>query len=113
MPQVLPLTKTSARPHSGLKSPECRAPMRRKGPGIRHAKVKMTIIPRKLQAGDEIRVVSPATSLAVISDETRHIALKNLTDMGFKVTFSKNSEECDMFAYSGPCRSVILVDVDR
>lgn len=60
----------------------------------------MTIVPKKLQKGDEIRVISPATSLAVISTETREIAQENLKKMGFKVTFSKNAEKCDLFSSS-------------
>ncbi len=58
----------------------------------------MMTIPRKLREGDEIRIVSPATSLAVVSVEVRKTALANLEKMNFKVTFSKNSEECDLFS---------------
>jgi hypothetical protein len=34
------------------------------------------MLPAKLQPGDELRVISPATSLAVISAEVRQIALE-------------------------------------
>lgn len=60
----------------------------------------MAAIPQKLKKGDEIRVISPATSLAIISKETREIALANLKRMGFKVTFSNHAEECDLFSSS-------------
>ena len=60
----------------------------------------MSTIPKKLLAGDEVRVISPATSLAVISAEVRKIALANLGRMQLKITFSKNAEECDTFSSS-------------
>ena len=60
----------------------------------------MKTIPGKLCEGDEIRVISPATSLAVITPETRQIALTNLEKMNFKITFGENAEECDMFSSS-------------
>ncbi|MCD6092472.1 MAG: LD-carboxypeptidase [Candidatus Aenigmarchaeota archaeon] len=58
------------------------------------------MIPQKLKEGDEIRVISPARSLAIISQEARDIALKKLMEMGFKITFSKHAEECDEFSSS-------------
>ena len=60
----------------------------------------MVVIPPKLKTGDEIRVVSPARSLAIISPETREIAIENLKKLGFKVSFSKYAEECDYFLSS-------------
>lgn len=58
----------------------------------------MVTIPKKLNPGDEVRVISPATSLAVISSEVRKIALANLEELNLKITFSKNAEECDVFS---------------
>ena len=58
------------------------------------------IIPPKLQKGDEIRVIAPSRSLSLISDEVKEIATKRLEELGFKVTFSKNCEESDMFMSS-------------
>ena len=58
------------------------------------------MIPQKLKEGDEIRVISPARSLAIISQETREIALRRLREMGFKISFSKYAEECDEFKSS-------------
>ncbi len=55
------------------------------------------MIPQKLKKGDEIRIISPSRSLAIISQETRRIAIKRLKEMGFKITFSKHSEEIDEF----------------
>ncbi|HEK9100949.1 TPA: LD-carboxypeptidase [Bacillus pseudomycoides] len=58
------------------------------------------MIPSKLKRGDEIRVISPSSSLSIVSDYNRDLAIKRLTDLGFHVTFSKNAEEIDRFASS-------------
>jgi len=55
------------------------------------------IYPEKLKTGDEIRVVAPAQSMAIISKETREIANKRFSDMGFKLSFGKHIEENDQF----------------
>src|SRR3972149_2021259 len=55
------------------------------------------MFPQKLKQGDEIRVITPSTSLSIISKENREVALKRLIDLGFKITFSKNVEEMDEF----------------
>jgi muramoyltetrapeptide carboxypeptidase LdcA involved in peptidoglycan recycling len=58
------------------------------------------IIPEKLKKGDEIRVIAPSRSLALISDEVKKIAINKLEEQGYKVTFSKNCLEKDMFMSS-------------
>jgi muramoyltetrapeptide carboxypeptidase LdcA involved in peptidoglycan recycling len=55
------------------------------------------MIAEKLKPGDEIRVISPSSSLQIISHENRKIATDRLSKMGFRVTFSKHAEECDSF----------------
>lgn len=60
----------------------------------------MPTIPPKLRPGDQVRVVSPATSLALISSETRKIATSNLGAMKLRVTFGVNAAECDQFSSS-------------
>lgn len=55
------------------------------------------MFPQKLKKGDEIRIIAPSSSLSIISKENRGIALKRLSDLGFKITFSKNVEETDEF----------------
>jgi muramoyltetrapeptide carboxypeptidase len=58
------------------------------------------IYPAKLKSGDEIRVIAPARSLALIGDENREIANKRFEDLGLKVTFSEHAEESDDFISS-------------
>jgi len=58
------------------------------------------IIPKKLQAGDEIRVIAPARSLSLLSEENLNLAKENLEKQDFKVSFSKNCREKDVFMSS-------------
>jgi muramoyltetrapeptide carboxypeptidase len=58
------------------------------------------MIPAKLQKGDEVRVISPSTSLSVLSEEQRKYACEKLQQLGFHVTFSKHAEEMDEFLSS-------------
>ena len=55
------------------------------------------MIPIKLVRGDEVRVIAPSTSLHVITESLREIALRNFSDLGLKVSFGRRSEECDEF----------------
>jgi muramoyltetrapeptide carboxypeptidase len=55
------------------------------------------IFPTKLLPGDQVRVVSPARSMGIISTAVRSIAMKRFGEMGLKVTFSKYCEELDSF----------------
>lgn len=55
------------------------------------------IVPNKLRLGDEIRVIAPSRSLAIISKSQRAISLERFAKMGLKVTFGKHVEECDEF----------------
>lgn len=58
------------------------------------------LIPEKLKKGDEIRVVAPARSLSLLSQEVRQAAVSRLEEEGYEVTFSRNCEEDDMFGSS-------------
>ncbi|MFC7062691.1 S66 family peptidase [Halobacillus seohaensis] len=51
------------------------------------------MIPMKLQAGDELRVISPAESMTLINDDTRNLAIKRLEEMGLIVSFSTYAYE--------------------
>lgn len=58
------------------------------------------ITPKKLKLGDEIRIIAPARSLALLSDDLIELAKNNLEKQGFRVTFSKNCREKDIFVSS-------------
>ncbi len=58
------------------------------------------MIAKKLKKGDHIRVIAPARSLGIVSQECRQIALKRLQEMGLKVSFGKHTEETDEFLSS-------------
>lgn len=53
------------------------------------------IFPDKLKEGNEVRVVAPARSLGIISQEIREIANKRFEEMGLRLSFSKHAEEMD------------------
>ncbi|MFE8702093.1 S66 peptidase family protein [Cytobacillus sp. FJAT-54145] len=52
---------------------------------------------QRLVPGDEIRVIAPSRSMAIIKKEQREISIGRLEGMGFKVTFGKNVSEHDEF----------------
>lgn len=58
------------------------------------------MIPEKLKTGDEIRIIAPSRSLAIISSESREIADKRFEELGLKLSFGKHVEEMDDFASS-------------
>jgi muramoyltetrapeptide carboxypeptidase len=49
----------------------------------------------KLVAGDEIRIISPSRSMSMIAIEQRKLAENRLEELGFKISYSKNSLETD------------------
>ncbi len=58
------------------------------------------IFPAKLKIGDEVRIVAPSRSLAIISEELKKIANDKFSDLGLKLSFAKHLEEKDEFASS-------------
>jgi muramoyltetrapeptide carboxypeptidase LdcA involved in peptidoglycan recycling len=60
----------------------------------------MNIIPAKLNPGDTIRIIAPASSLGIISQDNKNIANQHLKELGFKIEFSKHVEEIDEFSSS-------------
>lgn len=60
----------------------------------------MLTIPFKLKPGDEIRVIAPARSLAIISQETKSYAETVLGQMWLHVSYGKHTMEIDEFASS-------------
>jgi len=55
------------------------------------------ILPQKLSPGDEVRVISPAQSMSIISKPVRAIACQRLEELGLKVSFGQHCEESDLF----------------
>ena len=58
------------------------------------------IHPESLVFGDEVRVIAPSRSLAVISRENRFIANDHFRELGIQISYSKNAEEIDDFTSS-------------
>lgn len=58
------------------------------------------IVPPKLIQGDEIRIIAPARSLSLLSEELIQTAKENIEKQGYKITFSENCRESDMFVSS-------------
>lgn len=46
--------------------------------------------PKKLEIGDEVRVIAPSRSMNILSEETIRLATERLNNLGLKVTFGKN-----------------------
>ncbi len=55
------------------------------------------LFPAKLKPGDEVRIIAPARSLAIITPESRAIADQRLSDLGLNVSFGKHVDESDTF----------------
>ena len=58
------------------------------------------MIPAKLEQSDEVRVVSPATSLGFIPEDQRETASARLAVLGLRCSFSRNVELMDRFESS-------------
>ncbi len=58
------------------------------------------MIPAKLKPGDEIRIIAPSGSLSRVRPDIFESAHELLKEQGFKVTFSSNCREIDMFQSS-------------
>lgn len=53
--------------------------------------------PARLKAGDEIRVIAPSRSLAIVKGEQRRLAEERLVELGFRVTYGKTALVHDDF----------------
>ncbi|MEA3463854.1 MAG: S66 peptidase family protein [Patescibacteria group bacterium] len=58
------------------------------------------MIPPKLKQRDEIRIIAPARSLSLLLEKNIQLAKENFEKQGFKITFSKNCKEFDVFMSS-------------
>ncbi|WP_203362880.1 S66 peptidase family protein [Bacillus sp. REN10] len=53
--------------------------------------------PARLQPGDEVRIIAPSTSMAVVKGEQVKLATERLESFGFRVSFGRHVDEHDMF----------------
>ena len=53
------------------------------------------VFPSKLKTGDEVRIIAPGLSFAILSKETIKTATGRLNDLGLKVSFGKHVGEID------------------
>ncbi len=53
------------------------------------------MIPKKLKSGDEVRIIAPSRSMALIGEDCKKIATERLEKLGLKVTFGKYVDETD------------------
>jgi len=58
------------------------------------------IYPDKLKKGDEVRIIAPAMSYSIFSEELKNIANKRFEELGLKLTFGKHINEKDDFTSS-------------
>ncbi len=58
------------------------------------------IFPKKLKNGDHIRVISPATTLAIIPEDMQQTATSRWQKMGFSISFSEHAAEQNQFRSS-------------
>lgn len=58
------------------------------------------IYPKKLTKGSHIRVIAPARSFSIISEECRQIAKNRFEELGITVSYSKNVDVMDDFCSS-------------
>ncbi|HEY9576695.1 MAG TPA: S66 peptidase family protein [Pseudobacillus sp.] len=52
--------------------------------------------PPRLQPGDEIRVIAPSMSMAIVKGKQVEIAKERLEELGFRVTFGSHVDEHDL-----------------
>lgn len=64
---------------------------------LEKGKDSMGIVPPRLQPGDEVRVISPSRSMAIIKEKQVEIARNRLEALGFHVTFGKHVHTHDEF----------------
>ena len=55
------------------------------------------VFPPKLRRGDEVRIVAPSRSLAVVGDKARKTASDRFAKLGLKLSFGGHVNEVDEF----------------
>lgn len=57
----------------------------------------IAIFPKKLQVGDEVRIIAPSRSMKILNEEIKSIANQRFLDIGLKLSFGKHIYETDEF----------------
>lgn len=55
------------------------------------------MIANRLTQGDEIRIIAPSTSMAIIKQKQLDIATERLASLGFRVSYGRYADEHDEF----------------
>ena len=58
------------------------------------------VVPPKLRPGDEVRVIAPSRSLAMLPDEQHATSTRRLAELGLRVSFGRRVRELDEFRSS-------------
>lgn len=53
------------------------------------------MVPQKLKAGDEVRIIAPSRSMAILKDDCINLAIQRLESLGLKVTFAEHVKDFD------------------
>ena len=53
-------------------------------------------VPKKLTVGDEIRIIAPSRSAAIITEEGAEQTKTKLEELGFTVSYGRHIFECDL-----------------
>ena len=53
------------------------------------------MIPQKLKVGDEVRIIAPSRSMAILKDDCINLAIQRLESLGLKVTFAEHVKDFD------------------
>lgn len=53
------------------------------------------MVPEKLKVGDEVRIIAPARSMAILKDDCINLAIERLESLGLKVTFASHVKDYD------------------
>lgn len=59
--------------------------------------IKNIIKPKKIEKGAHVRIIAPARSLKLLSDDNKKKAIARLEKIGFKLSFGKHVDEMDEF----------------
>ena len=65
------------------------------------------MIPEKLKAGDEVRVIAPSRSMKILGEDCISLATERLESLGLKVSFGKHVLEFDPETFSTPIEARI------